>query len=140
LLTEKQKANIQNINNCSPNLRRSIRKRVSDKTIQSIEDLTLIFQHAEEFPTLKEKIPFENIQKLVDSYFEAYKIGPEFSNPKKVLEILDENVTLKRKNATLMQELGDMVHRVEHFKYLANHATMLREKDSKLQQEGIIMP
>ena len=45
-----------------------------------------------------------------------------------------------RKNAALLQELGDMVHRVEHFKYLATHATSLLVEARRLQQEDYIMP
>lgn len=140
MLTEKQKINIQSLEKCNPRQRRSVRKRVTDKTKQSVEDITFVLKHADKFPNLKDKISVENIQQLVDAYFEAYKIAPSYSNPKKVIDLLDENAKLKRTNAALMQEMGDMVHRIEHFKYLATHATSLLEKSKHLQQEEYVMP
>ena len=62
MLTEKQKKDIKNINNCTPRLRRSVRKRVTDKTGRSIKDLIFVLEHAEEFPNLMEKIPVEKTE------------------------------------------------------------------------------
>ena len=39
-----------------------------------------------------------------------------------------------------MQELGDMTHRVEHFKYMASHATMLLKKQRKIVGGPMDMP
>lgn len=133
MLTHNQKKKIANLDQIEPQVRAVIRSRVTKKAVVCIDDLTLLFDNAEKFPGLEKKISSELIQKLIDSYFKAYKVSTLYSDPKKVIELLDENAKLKRKNAALMQELGDMAHRVEHFKYMASHATLLL-KESKQEK------
>lgn len=140
MLTGKQRNDIQNINECDARLRRSVRKRVVDKTVIGVKDIAFVFKHADKFPNLQEKISVKDLQDLIDAYFVAYKKEPKFFDPKVVVDLLDENAKLKRKNATMMQEMGDLVHRIEHFKYIAKHATSLLEEVKQLQQEEMVMP
>jgi len=128
MLTKNQREYLENKENYSPSNNRVIRKRIIDKVENNISDMTLVFQHADDFPNLMERVSPEIIQNLIDTYFQAFKVKIEFSNPKTVIELMDENVVLQRKYAKLRQEFGDMVHRVEHFKYIANHATVLLEE------------
>ena len=137
MLTMKQKEVIKNMNKLNPKTRRVIRKRILDRMDHAIDDMVLIFDNVDKFPDLKNRIPPERMEKLLDFYFNVFKVDLGFSDPKKVIKILGENAALKRENALLTQELGTMVHRVEHFKYIATHATSLLEKE---RQENNIMP
>jgi hypothetical protein len=115
---------------------RVLRKRILDKSVKAVEDLSIVFQHAEIIPDLKRRLPPEKLEELVNAYFMAFKVSPEFSNPEKVIKLLDEIAVLQRKNAALAQELGDMVHQVEHFKYVATHTTELLEME-RAKPEGL---
>jgi hypothetical protein len=128
MLTINQRKNIESMDYIDTKQRATVRSRVTNKTIKCIDDITLVFENADKFPHLKNKVDPESIQRLSDAYFEAYKVSISFSNPKRVINLIDENAKLKRKNAALMQELGDLTHRVEHFKYMASHAAMLLKK------------
>lgn len=118
---------------------RVLRKRILDKSVKAVEDLSIVFQHAEVIPDLKRRLPPEKLEALVNSYFMAFKVSPEYSSPEKVIKLLDEIAVLQRKNAALAQELGDLVHQVEHFKYVATHTTELLEMErAKPEAFGIV--
>jgi hypothetical protein len=137
MLTIQQKDAINNFDKYIPKTKRVIRKRILDRMDRAIDDMVLTFDNADKFPDLKNRIPPDKMEKLVDCYFNVFKVDLGFSDPKKVIKILGENAALKRENALLTQELGTMVHRVEHFKYLTTHVTSLLEKE---RQENDIMP
>ncbi len=69
------------------------------------------------------------MKELVDAYFAAFKKGPDFMSPERVIQLLDEVTLLQRKNAALTQELGDLVHQVDHFRFIASHTTQLLETE-----------
>lgn len=118
---------------------RVLRKRILDNSIKAIEDLSLVFRHADSIPDFKRRLPPEKLEALVTSYFMAFKVSPEYSSPVKTIRLLDEIAVLQRKNAALAQELGDMVHQVEHFKYVATHTTELLEMErAKPEELGIV--
>lgn len=128
VLSERQRKIIENEEVEEQKNHRMVRKRIIDKTAEAVDDIIMVLEHHEELPNLKEKIPPEKIQKIADCYFNAFKVETEFSDPERVIDLIDENCVLKRKNASLVQELGDMIHRVEYFKYVADHATNLYEQ------------
>lgn len=106
-----------------------LRKRILDKAEASIEDLLLILENNHDFPTLAERITPNKVEQLVDAYFHAFKTEAIYTDPRKVIDLINENVMLHRKNAKLEERIGDMIHEVEHFKYLACHTTRLLEKE-----------
>jgi FtsZ-binding cell division protein ZapB len=137
MLTNGQKRGLINLTDSDePNVR-VFRKRILDKTERAIEDLTLVFRYEDLLPDLRRRITPDMLQNLVDSYFCAFKIATKFSNPETVIKLLDEISVLQRKNASLTQEMGDMIHQVEHFKYLATHTTNLLEMERAKPEECV---
>ena len=137
MLTKGQKSRVIGLASSNDPNQRVLRKRVLDKSERAVEDLTFVFRHADLFPDLRRRIPPVRLQELIDSYFGAFKIGPTYSDPKAVIRLLDELTVLQRKNAALTQELGDMIHQVEHFKYLATHTTNLLEMERAKPEECV---
>ena len=137
MLTKGQKRGVIGLASSDDPNQRVFRKRILDKSERAVEDLTFVFHHADLFPDLKRRIPPVRLQELIDSYFGAFKIGPTYSDPKTVIKLLDELTVLQRKNAALTQELGDMIHKVEHFKYMAAHTTELLEMERIKPEECV---
>ena len=129
MLTKSQKKMLQGGLEPEDSNHRALRKRIIDGSVKSVEDLTLVFQHADLLPDLKRRLPPARIEELINSYFTVFKVGPAFADPEKVIKLYDEIAVLQRKNAALAQELGDMVHQIEHFKYVATHTTRLLEME-----------
>jgi len=123
MLSKALREAIEKMDRLNPNYRRTVRKRVLDNIDQTLDDVQLLLSNAEKFPELKKKITPEKIQKIIDAYFQTYNVDIKFSDPDKIIDLLSENVVLKRKNADLLYELSNMVHRVEHFKYIAEHVS-----------------
>jgi len=64
-----------------------------------------------------------------------------YLTPKQVLELLSKITVLQNQNNDLMAMLGDMVHKVEHYKWWCDHICNLYEEqkkewESKLIQKG----
>jgi len=137
MLTNGQKRGLINLTDSDESNVRVFRKRILDKTELAIEDLAMVFRYEDLLPDLRRRITPDMLQNLVDSYFCAFKIAPKFSNPETVIKLLDEISVLQRKNASLTQEMGDMIHQVEHFKYLATHTTNLLEMERAKPEECV---
>ena len=95
MLTIQQRKAIKNIDGYKSETRRVIRKRILDRMDCAINDMVFIFDNADKFPDLKNRIPPERMEKLVDCYFNVFKVDLGFSDPKKVIKILGENAAWK---------------------------------------------
>lgn len=121
MLTEEQKKRIIKSFGDDEEIRRIAMKKIIDDAGQIIYEIIFILECADEFPDVQSKIPPELIQSLNDAYFMAFKVDTKFSDPKEVMDLLAANCVLHRKCADLREEIIDLVHRVEYYKYMTNH-------------------
>jgi hypothetical protein len=66
---------------------------------------------------------WESLLPVVDDEDEAIKKIVDVA-----LKTIDESTLLQRKNASLTQEIGDLLHQVAHFKFIAEHNMRLTEE------------
>ena len=137
MLTTVQRDALTRLSDFDRNYRGVLRKRILDKAVTAIDDLVMVFNQADLLPDAHRRIPPPKIQSLVNAYFEAFKVDTSYSDPKKVIQLINENVVLHRTNARLQEEIGDLVYQIEHFKYLAQHSTeMLEMERAKTTADG----
>ena len=129
MLTTVQRDALTRLSDFDWNYRGVLRKRILDKAVTAIDDLVMVFNQADSLPDAQRRLPPRKIQSLVNAYFEAFKVDTSYSDPEKVIQLINDNVVLHRRNAKLQEEIGDLVHQIEHFKYLAQHTTELLEME-----------
>ena len=59
------------------------------------------------------------------------KENKHYLTPKEVIRLLDWIGVLERQNADLLNQLGSMIHNVEHYKWWCDHICNLYEKQKK---------
>jgi len=55
-----------------------------------------------------------------------------YFTPEQILQLLSKIVVLQNQNNDLLNQLGDMIHKVEHYKWWCDHISRLYEKNKKL--------
>ena len=129
MLSETERKAVRNLDKYNCKYRAVLRQRIIKKAEKATNDLILILNNADNLHSLEEKIPPKLMQRLVNSYFRAFKVKTAYSDPNEAIRLINENVLLKRKNAKLEERIGDILHEVEHFKYIAAHSTQLLEME-----------
>ena len=127
MLTKTLRKKISDMEKLPSSERRVVRKRVLDDWVTALEDMVMVLENSGKFPNAKRKLRPEMLEKLVLAYFESLGINVKYCSPQRVIRLLDENASLMRKNANLEQELAEMIHQIEHFKYLYSHISRQME-------------
>lgn len=138
MLTKTLRNKISNMEKLPASERRVVRKRVLDDCAIALEDLVMVLKNAEKFPNAKEKIRPEMLEALVFAYFESLRVDVKYSSPERVIRLLDENASMMKKSANLERELAEMMHQIEHFKYLYTHISRLMEINGTTIVERVV--
>lgn len=136
MLTPKQRQQLIEMDKYYPSDKRRIRKRIIDKSVVALEDLVFVTQKSDELPNIKDKVTPDLINSLVLAYFESFGVDIKYHDPSNVIKLMDENTVLMRKNANLQQEIANVTHQIEHFKYLYSHVSQMMEENTPQKVEG----